>query len=92
MHYNNSLRVEIQENRTRARQELNEFSHRLKKFDDNLRRTTIKAPVDGIVKTLYLDTRGEGAPPGRTILDIVPTGDSLVVEAQLSIEDITSVS
>ncbi|MFW2365517.1 MAG: HlyD family type I secretion periplasmic adaptor subunit [Desulforhopalus sp.] len=91
MHYNNSFRVEIQENRAKARQELNEFTHRLKKFDDNLRRTSIEAPVDGIVRTLYLDTIGGVVTPGRTILDIVPTGESLVVEAQLSIEDITSV-
>lgn len=91
IHYNNSSKVEIQEKRTKAQRELNEFSHRLKKFNDNLRRTSIKAPVDGIIKTLYVDTRGGVVAPGRTILDIVPTGDSLVVEAQLSIEDITSV-
>lgn len=91
VHYNNSFKVEIQEKRTKAQRELNEFSHRLKKFNDNLSRTSIKAPVDGIVKTLYVDTRGGVVAPGRTILDIVPTGDSLVVEAQLSIEDITSV-
>lgn len=91
VHYDNSFRVEIQEKRTKAQQELSEFSHRMKKFNDNLRRTSIKAPVDGIVKTLYVDTRGGVVAPGRTILDIVPTGDSLIVEAQLSIEDITSV-
>ena len=91
LHYDNSFKVETQEKRTKAQQELSEFSYRLKKFDDNRRRTTIKAPVNGIVKTLYVDTRGGVVAPGRTILDIVPTGDSLVVEAQLSIEDITSV-
>ncbi|MBT8355545.1 MAG: HlyD family type I secretion periplasmic adaptor subunit [Desulfofustis sp.] len=91
VHYDNSFRVEVQEKRTKAQQELSEFSHRMKKFNDNLRRTSIKAPVDGIVKTLYVDTRGGVVAPGRTILDIVPTGDSLIVEAQLSIEDITSV-
>ena len=90
-HYNNSYWVEIQEQRRKAQQELNEFSHRMRKFSDNQDRTTIKAPVDGIVKTLYVDTRGGVIAPGRTILDIVPTGDSLLIEAQLSIEDITSV-
>ncbi|NNF48006.1 MAG: HlyD family type I secretion periplasmic adaptor subunit [Desulfofustis sp.] len=74
VHYDNSFRVEIQEKRTKAQQELSEFSHRMKKFNDNLRRTSIKAPVDGIVKTLYVDTRGGVVAPGRTILDIVPTG------------------
>jgi len=91
LHYNNSYWVEIQEKRRKAQQELNEFSHRMKKFSDSQRRTSITAPVNGIVKTLYADTRGGVIAPGRTILDIVPTGDSLVVEAQLSIEDITSV-
>lgn len=90
-HYNNSYWVEIQELRRKAQQELNEFSHRMKKFSDNQSRMSIKAPVDGIVKTLYVDTRGGVIAPGRTIMDIVPTGDSLIVEAQLSIEDITSV-
>jgi len=90
-HYNNSFGVDIQEKRSKAQQELNEFGHRMKKFSDNQNRTSIKAPVDGIVKTMYVDTRGGVIAPGRTIMDIVPTGDSLVVEAQLSIEDITSV-
>lgn len=90
-HYNNSYWVEIQEQKTEAQQELNEFSYRLKKYNDNLSRTSIKAPVDGIIKTLYIDTKGGVIAPGRTILEIVPTGDSLVIEAQLSIEDITSV-
>ena len=90
-HYNNSYWGDIQEKRRTAQQELNEFSHRMKKFSDSLSRTSIKAPVDGIVKTLYVDTKGGVIAPGRTILDIVPTGDSLIVEAQLSIEDITSV-
>ena len=90
-HYNNSYWVEIQEQRRKAQQELNEFTHRMKKFSDNQNRTSIRAPVDGIVKTLYVDTRGGVIAPGRTIMDIVPTGDSLIVEAQLSIEDITSV-
>ncbi len=91
LHFNNSYRVEARENRRETQQELNELNHRLVKFSDNQSRTTIKAPVDGIVKTLYVDTKGGVVPPGRTILDIVPTDGALVVEAQLSIEDITSI-
>lgn len=91
LHYNNSYWVEIQEQRRKAQQEFDELNFRMKKFSDNLNRTTITSPVDGIIKSLYIDTRGGVVAPGRTILDIVPTGDSLVVEAQLSIEDITSV-
>jgi len=91
LHYNNSFMAEARDKRRKTQQELNELSHRLTKFSDNQNRTTIKAPVDGIIKTLYVDTKGGVVPPGRTILDIVPTGDTLIVEAQLSIEDITSI-
>lgn len=91
LHYNNSYKVEAREKRRKTLQELNELSYRLKKFSDNQNRTTIKAPVNGIIKTLYLDTKGGVVPPGRTILDIVPTGGALIVEAQLSIEDVTSI-
>jgi adhesin transport system membrane fusion protein len=91
LHYNNSYKVEAREKRRKTQQELNELSYRLKKFSDNQNRTTIKAPVNGIIKTLYVDTKGGVVPPGRTILDIVPTGGALIVEAQLSIEDVTSI-
>jgi adhesin transport system membrane fusion protein len=38
-----------------------------------------------------VDTRGGVIGPGVTIMDIVPVDDALIIEAQLSIEDISSV-
>jgi adhesin transport system membrane fusion protein len=71
-----------------ARQELKEFEQRLKKFSDTLKRTIIRSPVNGIVKTIYLVTTGGIVLPGKPILDIVPKDDSLVVDARLPIRDI----
>jgi membrane fusion protein, adhesin transport system len=64
------------------------YLERLRKFDDNLQRTVLRAPVDGIVKTLYLVTEGGVIRPGETVLDIVPEGDRLIVEARLPTQDI----
>jgi len=71
-----------------ARQGLEEFSQRLKKHSDSLKRTTIRSPVDGIVKTLYAVSVKGVIKPGQTIMDIVPGADRLLVEGRLPIGDI----
>lgn len=83
-----SFQQEIKEELKEARQELDEFSQRLAKFTDSLQRTTIRSPVDGLVKSLYIVTVGGVVGPGKTIMDIVPTGDNLIIEAHLPIQDI----
>ncbi len=82
--YYASVREELQEDR----RELEEFSQRIRKFQDNLNRTVIRSPVDGVIKTLYAMSAGEVVRPGMTIMDIVPAGDKLVIEARLPISDI----
>ena len=56
----------------------------MKKLKDSLNRTTITAPVDGVVKNLFFVTEGGVIKPGGSILDLVPTKDSLIVEARLT--------
>lgn len=83
-----AFREETVENLKSAQQEFNEFSVRLKKFEDSLKRTVIRSPINGIIKKLYLVTRGGVLKPGDTIADIVPSEESLIIEAHLSISDI----
>lgn len=63
---------------------LNEYAERLNKLEDSLKRTVLRAPVDGIVKTLRVSTRGGVIKPGESVLDIVPGEDRLIIEAKLS--------
>ncbi len=51
-------------------------------------RTEIKSPIDGVVKSLRYHTIGGVVRPGEAIMEIVPTGDNLVIEAKLSPTDI----
>lgn len=71
-----------------ARRQLAEFTPRLAKFEDSLKRTTLRAPVAGIVKTLHVVTVGGVVKPGDVVLDIVPGGDRLIIEARLATQDI----
>jgi adhesin transport system membrane fusion protein len=85
-------RQDVAEQLAAARRELDELGQRFNKLSDNLDRTVIRSPVEGVVKTLYVATRGGVVKPGATVLDIVPAGDRLVVEARLATFDIGYVS
>ena len=71
-----------------AQRELSQSDETMKKLKDSLNRTTITAPVDGVVKNLFFVTEGGVIKPGGSILDLVPTKDSLIVEARLPNSDI----
>jgi len=71
-----------------ARLSFNELSQREQKFDDNLARTILRSPVDGVIKTLYITTVGGVLRAGQTVIDVVPIDDRLVVEAKLQTQDI----
>ncbi|MBF0211011.1 MAG: HlyD family type I secretion periplasmic adaptor subunit [Desulfamplus sp.] len=61
---------------------------RLNKNQDSLRRTVLRSPVDGAVKSLLFVTIGGIVPPGGAVAEIVPSDDRLIIEARLPIGDI----
>jgi len=71
-----------------AQREIDELSERLKKFEDSLQRTVLRAPVAGVIKSIHVSTIGGVVKPGDTVIDIVPGEDKLIVEAQLPTQDI----
>ncbi len=86
--FKNAFIEESQNELQLAQRELSQSEETMKKLQDNLSRTTIVAPVDGVVKNLFFVTEGGVIKPGGAILDIVPTKDSLIVEAKLPNSDI----
>ncbi|KUM23941.1 secretion protein HylD [Mesorhizobium loti] len=53
-------------------------------------RAEVRAPYDGQVMDLTVFSTGAVVSPGQTILDIVPARNSLIVQAQVKVEDISS--
>lgn len=49
--------------------------------------TELRSPVNGIVKNVCLTTVGGVLKPGDEILEIVPTGEELIVESKVSHQD-----
>lgn len=55
---------------------------------DQVSRTVVVAPMRGIVKTLAVSTVGGVIGPGRTIVELVPIEDNLLVEARIAPSEI----
>lgn len=65
-----------------------ELSDKLRAASDVRGRTVIIAPQDGKVVDVKVFTIGGVVTPGQPILDLVPTEDSLIIEAKVSPLDI----
>ena len=83
-----AFREKVGEELEKKRREIDEYTNRQKKFEDSLDRTVLRSPVNGIVKSLYVATVGGVVGPGATVVDVVPGGDKLIIEAQLPTQDI----
>ncbi|WP_260923442.1 HlyD family type I secretion periplasmic adaptor subunit [Novosphingobium sp. 9] len=55
---------------------------------DTLQRLTLRSPVHGIVKSIDVSTVGGVIPPNGEVMQIVPLGDQLLIEARMSPRDI----
>ena len=56
--------------------------------EDRVRRTELRSPVRGIVKKIYINTRGGVVAPGERLIEVVPLEDTLLIEANIRPTDI----
>lgn len=71
---------------------LKDVEERIIALQDVVSRTVIRAPVDGTVNGTQFHTIGGVISPGTRIVDIVPEGEELVIEAKVSPLDIDRVA
>ena len=83
---------EIATGRARAGSEMAELSQRLGAVDDMIDRLSVEAPVSGVVMALQVKTIGGVIPPGGQILEIVPDGERLIIEARVGVNDINDIA
>ncbi len=80
--------------RREAQEELRETEQTIARLDELVQeasrqgaRADIRSPIDGIVKNTRYNTIGGVVAAGEPIMELVPTGDRLVVEARLDPTD-----
>lgn len=71
--------------------EIASIEQQLNQRQDRLDRTTITAPVNGIIKNLGVNTPGAVVRSGDVLMEILPVDDRLVVEAKISPAEIAFV-
>ena len=56
--------------------------------EDRVRRTTLRAPVRGVINKLVVNTIGAVVKPGESIIEIVPIEEQLLIEARVRPQDV----
>ncbi|CAN0654071.1 Membrane fusion protein (MFP) family protein [Nitratireductor aquimarinus] len=77
--------------KTQALAELSVIEETIRGATDRVARTDIRSPVDGIINTLEVNTIGAYVEPGTVVAGVVPTSDTLLVEARISPRDVAFV-
>jgi adhesin transport system membrane fusion protein len=86
--FRNKVRTELSE--TTAK--LNGLIEAQVALDDKVQQSVLKAPVNGTVSRLFYNTVGGVIQPGKEVLELVPTDDTLVLETKIQPRDIAFVS
>jgi HlyD family secretion protein len=79
---------EISQSLREAQNQIFQIRERLQAADDQLLRTAVRAPEDGVVTELRIHTLGGVIGAGAPLMDLVPSQDRLIVTARVRPEDI----
>lgn len=82
------FRAEAQNELAAAQAEMASLSQILTAGTDKVKRTQLRSPVKGTVKQIKINTVGGVIKPGEDIMEIVPLGDNLLIEAKIPPKDI----
>ncbi len=81
-------RAQAADELAKARTEMAGVSGQLPALRDKVDRTDVRAPINGIVNRVLISTLGGVVQPGETIVEIVPEGETPLVEAKIKPADI----
>tara|TARA_B110001450_G_C17617683_1_gene479904 strand:- start:117 stop:1427 length:1311 start_codon:yes stop_codon:yes gene_type:complete len=68
-----------------------ELMEALPRLKERVSRSTIRAPMSGVINKVNFRTTGGYVNTGDIILELVPTGEALVIEAKISTKDISNI-
>lgn len=81
------FRSEARTDLTAAETELARLQEELKSRNDRVSRSEVRAPMDGVVNRVLINTVGGVVKPGDAIVEMTPTDDKLVIEARIQPTD-----
>lgn len=82
------FRAQASEALATTRAEIAAQSETMPALADRMQRTLLRAPVTGVVNRVLVTTVGGSIRPGEPLVEVVPDGEALVVEALVKPQDI----
>lgn len=79
--------AEAEQEAAELRVELAQAEQSLTAFDDRSSRGEVRAPMDGVVKEIFVATVGGVVRGGDPLIEITPMDDRILIEARLTPED-----
>jgi adhesin transport system membrane fusion protein len=86
-----AFRAQAASELAQAQAELAKVAEQIPALEDRAARTIVRAPMDGVVKTIPNRTIGGVVQPGSPMLEMVPKEDTLLIETRLKPADIAFV-
>jgi len=77
---------------TETTAKLNSITETRVGLNDKVVQSTLKSPVNGTVSRLYVNTVGGVIQPGKDVLEIIPSDDTLVLETKVELKDIAFIA
>ena len=81
------FRAEAQTELAQVRNEVERVNQEIRGESDRVARTDIRAPVDGIVNRIYVNTVGGVVRPGDPIAELTPRDEKVVIEGRVRPSD-----
>ncbi|AKZ64259.1 secretion protein HlyD [Herbaspirillum hiltneri N3] len=81
------FRADARSDLTVSENELARLQEEIKSRNDRVSRSEVRAPMDGIVNRVLINTVGGVVKPGDAIIEMTPTDDKLVIEAKVAPTD-----
>ena len=81
------FRADARSDLTVSENELARLQEEIKSRNDRVSRSEVRAPMDGIVNRVLMNTVGGVVKPGDAIIEMTPTDDKLVIEAKVAPTD-----
>ena len=86
----NKFFQDAQAEMTRAEEDLAAQRQLLRERETVFQQTEIRAPVDGVVNRIEINTLGAAVRPGEVLMELLPTESELIVEAKYPPADVAS--
>ncbi len=84
----NTFYAGVADDLAKARAEMSGVAGDLPGLRDRADRTAVRSPIDGVVHRVLVQTIGGVVQPGETIVEVVPAGDTPMIEAKVKPADI----